>query len=168
MSSIQLSSVTKLLIFLPSHWFLYLFLIWFQTRVAKRYIINGFPQNSNILYKCKLMQLLWNIFELCLQMTIMCIYFCLLSLPESRNIFILEIKFSAPTANQKRAEKEKKEIKYSGNDIDLLYFVIMQSFTVHSLKKKSLLAHTLKWLYWFWDVCVCVYVFIKETALSYL
>lgn len=101
-------------------------------------------------------------------MTIMCIYFCLLSLPESRNIFILEIKFSAPTANQKRAEKEKKEIKYSGNDIDLLYFVIMKSFTVHSLKKKSLLAHTLKWLYWFWDVCVCVYVFIKETALSYL
>lgn len=154
MSSIQLSWTTKLLTFLPSHWFLYLFLIWFRTWVGKKYIINGFPQNSNILYKCKLMQLC-TIFELCLQMTIIWIYFCLLSLPEAQKCLYLRDQIFYTNSNLKKAEKEN-ETKYSVNDIDLLCFVIMQFFTVSFLKNKSIPAHSFNWLYWFRFVCVCV------------
>lgn len=110
MSSIQLLLVIKLLIFLPSHRFLNLFFIWFQTWIEKRYIINGFPQNSNILYKYKLMLLLCNIFELCLQMTITCIYFCLLFLLQAMKYLSDQIFCINSKSEKGRGRKKWNEI----------------------------------------------------------
>lgn len=115
------------------------------------------------------MQLSHNILELCLQMTITGIYFCLLSLPEAQKYLHLRDQISYTNSKSEKVRERKNAIKYSVSEVDLLCFVIMQFFTVHSLKNKSLPAHIFKWFYWFWDVCVCVFmVFIKRIALSYL
>lgn len=145
LSSIQLLSITKLLIFFPYHWLLYWFLIWFQTWVGKGYTINGFPWNSNILYKHKLMQLLCIIFEPYLQMTIVHVYFCLLSLPGTQKYLLIDQIFYTNSKSEK-VRKEINEIKYSANDINLLCFIIMQPFIAHFLKNRRLPSQPFKWL----------------------
>lgn len=69
----------------------------------------------------------------------------------------------------KSEKTTENNMKYSVSDIDLLCFVIIQSFSVQLLKNKMVSSLIVsKWLYCF-SLCVCVCAcFIKEISLSYL
>lgn len=133
--------------------------MWFQTWVEKRYIINSLPQNSNILYTCKLMQLSCNIFELCLQMTITCIYFCLLFLPEAQKYLHLSDQIFY---TNRKSEKVKERKKWDEIFSKWCRFIVLRNYAVLPctllLKRQVFLL-----IYWngstgFGVVCVCARV----------